>query len=321
MPNGDVLVVQKRFTPEDGQIFAAKFGMNPFEQFRGGGNGAFIHILPSAFWTAVGLAMRHFQANAGFIAVAETRTATTTSKSGGWLRKKVTTTLTAYTKPVWVMAVPSGVGVGLPQAYQLPNGQVVEAGVNFISQGVGHSLPSAEYVSFQHSETKSSWTGLAMIVFTAVLGAVTAGLAAYAAPSMMSAIGMGSASVGAAAGAGAATGALSNFAYNAIASALSGVGYSPTGTNSQVFGGQTDLTPDTRASAWDYRPSLYDGGQSLVQSDAQQAPGAFGVGFQRIRLAPSQATSGPGVQRGGDTDAPGVGSPLDLSLGSLAPAL
>lgn len=216
------------------------------------------------------------------------------------------------------MAVPSGVGVGLPQGYKLPNGQVVEAGVNFISQGVGHNLPSAEYVSFQHSETKSSWTGLAMIVFTAVLVAVTAGVAAYAAPAMMSAIGIGSASVGAAAGIGAAVGATANFAFNALAS---GGHYGLMGTNAQVFGGQTDLAPNARSGAWDYRPSLYAGDRSLVQSDAQQAPGAFGVGFQRNQLAPSQAVSSPGVQRSGDTEAPTADSQFDLGVGNLVPAL
>ncbi|WP_155989843.1 hypothetical protein, partial [Thermithiobacillus tepidarius] len=187
----------------------------------------------------------------------------------------------------------------MPQGYKLPNGQVVEAGVNFISQGVGHNLPSAEYVSFQHSETKSSWTGLAMIVFTAVLVAVTAGVAAYAAPAMMAAVtgGVATSAVSAAA-MGAAVGATANFAFNALAS---GGHYGLMGTNAQVFGGQTDLAPNTRSGAWDYRPSLYAGDRSLVQSDAQQAPGAFGVGFQRNQLAPSQAVSSPGVQRSGDT--------------------
>ncbi|MEW5792581.1 MAG: hypothetical protein ACOY5C_14615 [Pseudomonadota bacterium] len=181
---------------------------------------------------------------------------------------------------------------------------------------MGHNLPSAEYVSFQHSETKSSWTGLAMIVFTAVLVAVTAGVAAYAAPAMMA--GLGATSIGMATAAGAAVGATANFAFNALAS---GGHYGLMGTNAQVFGGQTDLAPNARSGAWDYRPSLYAGGRSLVQSDAQQAPGAFGVGFQRNQLAPSQAVSSPGVQRSGDTDAPTADSQFDLGVGSLMPTL
>lgn len=50
--------------------------------------------------------MRHYGAMFGFIAVSQSRTTQTQSTSGGFLKKKVTTTVKGWVKPEWYVATP-----------------------------------------------------------------------------------------------------------------------------------------------------------------------------------------------------------------------
>lgn len=237
--DGSATLLQKVFTPysldsasSGGGLTAQQFGKisqlyggNPFNEFKDSSNkNSFVSIRPEAFVTAIGMAMKHVGANYGMYAEMSTRVDVQTRKSGGKLRKKVTTTLTALIKPTWSLLVPTGTvaaGVADPVSgasfstnapiygFKTATGKSINSGVQLVGMGDGTNLDSSETLIFKHSETKKSWTLIAIMVVAAVTGGVAAGLAAVAA-------GAASLSMGSVVGAGMMTGAAGSFATSWI---------------------------------------------------------------------------------------------------------
>lgn len=277
LPNGDVVVGQRRFSPDDGSRFANYYGMNPFEEFRGGSSGSFVHLTPTAFNTALGIVMQHYGAHNGYIAALNTRTQVWKTTRGNFLKKTVTTHMAAYTKPVWTMVAPTGVATGTLMGYQLPNGKTVVAGMTYIPEGTGTNMPNYEYMSFYHQESNSYWTGIATLLFTGVVGNAIGG-PAFA--TMLSTV---------------------EFTYNTLAAG--GTWYLNEGVNGFFISGKSDINPGANTSQWDYHGATY----GVVQTDQFSQGGALGDGFRTNRVAADQAMSGPTVHR--DLD-----NPQDLSV-------
>lgn len=204
--------------PQQAAKINSLYGGNPFNEFKDAANKTtFANIRPEAFITAMGLAMKNTGANYAMYAEMSTRADVQTKKSGGKLRKKVTTTLTAYIKPTWSLLVPVGsVGAGTSQAngaafitnapvfgYKTATGKSVNSGVQLVGMGDGTNLNTAETQIYTYSETKKSWTLLAVMVVAAVTGGVAAGLGALA----LGAVG----SMGTTIGAGMITGTAGSF--------------------------------------------------------------------------------------------------------------
>lgn len=272
---GQLLQQMTQFTPADGPGFAKRFGIDPFQEFVGAnGDPMFRHINREAFVTIAGMFLQHIGGTYGLLAEESTRAPITTKKSGGMLRKKITTTLTAYTKPTWFWILPSLADVrgGIPiNGYKLPNGEAVYSSAIMIPAGHGTDMPTTEYVAYQTSETKKAWTGLAMVAFAAMATAMTAGAAAYFGPALMGA-GMagGASSVGWAAAGGAAVGAGSTAAYNII---VNGGDWNLATAQSNVVGGKVDIDPDTSLDKWNYRSRVNLGWQEKgVAAFAGSAP-------------------------------------------------
>ncbi len=202
-------LLQKAFTPysfdsvaSGGDLLASQatlintlYGGNPFNEFKDATNKlVFANIKPEAFVTAMGLAMKNTGANYAMYAEMSTRADVQTKKSGGKLRKKITTTLNAYIKPTWSLLVPVGtVGADVVPAsgasfdtnapifgYRTATGKSVNSGVQLVGMGDGTNLNTSETLIFTHSETKKSWTLLSVMVVAAVTGGVAAGLGALA---------------------------------------------------------------------------------------------------------------------------------------------
>ena len=120
-PNGQLIVSRADYTPHHGEFNrwkrdylspmedadASKLGYNPFAKFRGANNdNTFHNISWEAAGVAVGLAMRASDAHIGYIAATKTRFTQNVKKSGGLLRKTVTTTIIGHAKPQWFIATP-----------------------------------------------------------------------------------------------------------------------------------------------------------------------------------------------------------------------
>lgn len=127
LTNNHLVLQEIPFAPKDGSVLSmAYMGTNPFWQFVQGVNGnptvpnpnAFVKVTAPAFYTAVGLVMRHFHATRGWIASMALNSSTSTSShtSNYGTSKTTTTTVTYTTKPKWTMVVPSGAA---PNAYTL----------------------------------------------------------------------------------------------------------------------------------------------------------------------------------------------------------
>lgn len=280
LPAGDVVAVQRRFTPEEGDRFSAYYSMNPFQEFSGG-DGAFVHITPDGFRTAIGLVMRHYGAAQAYIAMASTRTDVTQSQSGNRLRRRITTTLNAYTKPIWYLVVPAGTAAGDASGYRLPNGRTVSAGMSFIPQGPGTNMPAYEYLSYQHSETKSYWSGFATLLFTGLVGGIAGG------PALSAAL------------------VTTQFTWNMY---QGGEWYLNDAVNQPFLSGTSDINPGASTGDWDYRAATY----ALARSDPLNTPGAFGEGLNGNRLRATDATTGSLLQR--DLAAPTADLRSNLSI-------
>ncbi|PWV58321.1 hypothetical protein [Plasticicumulans acidivorans] len=263
---------------------------NPFRDFVGHPDGkTFINIQPTAFFAAVGAAAQWGRADHAWVATLDQRVVTLKKTSGNVLRKKVKYTKKVYVKPVWSLGIPAGQqnagaeefpfcfpavecgefnGVG-----DTPNARQYKSGLNWHHQGIGHNLPVYETLVFQHSQTYSSWTFVAMVIVTAVLVAVTAGAAAaLGGPALAGAVGMSGAGytgVGAAAAQGAALGAVTNMAWN-----YSNGVHSLTDTVGQVFASGVSKIESMNPAedAWDSRPAT----RGAIEAGPTEAPGATG---------------------------------------------
>ena len=128
--HGDLVLEQIPFTPKDGIVLSRAYdGNNPFWQFEPGVNGnpttgdadAFVKIAANAFYTAVGMVLRHFDAQRGLIATLKMKQDQSQQTSGGFFTTTVTTTPQDWAQPQWTMVFPSGqVSGGFTSGYKFP---------------------------------------------------------------------------------------------------------------------------------------------------------------------------------------------------------
>ena len=204
-PNGQLIVSRADYTPHHGEFNrwkrdylspmedadASKLGYNPFAKFRGANSdNTFHNISWEAAGVAVGLAMRASDAHIGYIASTKTRFEQSVKKSGGLLRKTVTTTIIGHAKPQWFIATPMevqpeggvasicAVDIGATTAYGSTTScdskyHVVTSGVSVMSWA-GGNVPEIEEQLYKYVQKKSSFTVLA---FTLLTFALTWGMA------------------------------------------------------------------------------------------------------------------------------------------------
>lgn len=291
---------------EHQQLQGSPFGQgghpNPFDDFKGHPDGkTFIHVQPAAFYAAVAAAVAYSRAEVGYVATLNARQTFKQKKSGNIVRKHVTTTERVYVSPVWMAVTPAGTATENAGTYSFcfpaaacpaagispPAGSrcvgeacVFDANMNFQPMGVGHDFPVDESLVFEHSETKSGFTFLAMIVFTALLSAAAFAAVAALAPSAgatgAAAGGGGGLSVGQAAGYGAAFGATANATYNYS----NGVHSLMDPINRVFASGKADLNSlGGQAYRWDARPAI----RAAVEAGPMDAPGATGQGMRDMQ--------------------------------------
>ncbi len=232
-PDGIIYIDQADFTPWHGEKWKAtgkyrtaaevrwgSAGYNPFENFKGGAyqDPVFHNVSWSGAQVVIGHAMRHYGAMFGFIAVSQSRTTQTQSTSGGFLKKKVTTTVKGWVKPEWYVATPvelqqenaqtaaicvSAAQTASETASCDDPAHIAISGVA-VSPWKGGNMPMDEEMIYQWVHKQSSWS---IAFFAVVLAVVTWGVAlamTAAAPALMNAItlstSLGSAGLGAVAG-------------------------------------------------------------------------------------------------------------------------
>lgn len=155
-----------------------RFGQNPFDDFKTG-NGeykqAFVSASSNAVQTAMGLVMQNTRSTTGVYLYLSPSISSETHKSGGKLRKKVTTTVNASVKPIWSVLTPTSVGIGgVEPNYLLRNGRKISGGVNIYEVGTSKTnFPVDSYEFWSASKTKKGWTGLALGLFGFAVGALT----------------------------------------------------------------------------------------------------------------------------------------------------
>ncbi|AOU97762.1 hypothetical protein BI364_07115 [Acidihalobacter yilgarnensis] len=128
--NGQVLVEQMPFAPEDGIILSYGYDKNnPFWQFVPGNAGnptvsdpyAFVNAGVNGFYAAVGMVLRKFSAQRGLIATMDVTPHVSTQSSGNLFVKHTKETVTYDAKPIWTLVLPSGeVPGGFTTGYKLP---------------------------------------------------------------------------------------------------------------------------------------------------------------------------------------------------------
>jgi hypothetical protein len=178
-----------------------------------------------------------------------------TSTSGGFFRKRVSTTVESWVKPYWLLGLPTDLksadsfetGYCILSDYETaddcPSGYFVRAGVSFIPFN-GGNMPMDEYLADVQTQSKSGWTVLAFAVFVAFAAWASAGAFAGAA-----------ANAGAGAGGAGLTGG--GFSAEAIAGIVGGAyagytlatrGGSLTTVQDGVFGATDDGVLQSRAT-------------------------------------------------------------------------
>ena len=200
-------------------------GLNPFAAFKSPlgcpVNYVFCNITLSGAQVAVGHAMRYAGAPMSLVAINKTRSDTSQTKSGNAFVKKITTTVTGYAKPLWLIGYPAQFqarSASLPMATMCANDprsercpayQVASAGVVF-EEYEGGTLAGYEDSWELFKETKSGLGWLSVLVVAVVVSFATAGIGAAAG------VGVGAAGgAGAAGAAGVATGVLGSYAVAA----------------------------------------------------------------------------------------------------------
>ncbi|NHR04556.1 hypothetical protein HA052_05035 [Chromobacterium haemolyticum] len=346
LPNGGVELQVRPWSPKDGSKWArhrngngapipGNFrGLNPFAAFYASSNCAAINytgapndnwrdpwdrypnkdmvcdewrnLNPSAFFAAVGMAMKYYRSDNALVGVAETRINQGTREEGNIFVKKTTTYLDAYVKPHWYMGTAYGRGgTAMSTAYCVVNSDpsnpcpqdlVVDSGANFVDWNKG-DLNTSEYHAFNHEESKSGLGFISFIITAFVLawagGVMLAGLGpgmttAGAAASVGSAAGVGAGVVTAGAGAAATWGAAayglaSAGIYAGLSIAISGNAGIPLSTTQNGFLGNINngvLNTPTSGSVWDPTPSVRSG---FSQANPANVPGAVGQEFNKRR--------------------------------------
>lgn len=247
------------------------------------------NLNPSAFFAAVGMAMKFYRSDNAMVGVAETRINQGTREDGNLFVKKTTTYLDAYVKPHWYMGTAYGRGgASLSAAYCViasdannpcPRDLVVDAGANFVDWNKG-DLSTAEYNAYHHEESKSGLSFISFIIISFAL--------AWAGGFALTGVAGMTAGSGAALGAGATWGATAYAVagaglYAGLSMAVSGNAGVPLTTTQNGFLGNINngvLNAPTSGSAWDPTPAVR---QSYTQASPGNVPGAAGQEFNNRR--------------------------------------
>ena len=167
------------------------------------GDGNFHNISQYGFYELVALAQQIHHAPIAFTAIPHDRQQVTVTSSSSFFRKHVTTTVSYYLHPTWVISTPAVTGQHqgvLINPMQYPN--TFYSFINVNSNGV---MPMEEMTSpiYSWSQTQSGWTGFAVFAACVVLGAlaVATGGAALIALGAVSNVTLAVVGIGAAAGA------------------------------------------------------------------------------------------------------------------------
>ena len=234
-PLGQIVVYRGDFTPHHGEFWRWKrdfmtlveasditrVGYNPFQNFRGANTDPVFH---DCDWkcanVAIGFAMRYSQAHVAWVASDKTRFTQITKKSGGFIKKKVTTYIDAYAKPQWFVAtavelqpeggmhsicvVNTGVATNGTTSTCDRTEHMATSGISMV-EWTGGNMPDTEEKVYSYVHSKSSFT---VIAFTILTFAVTWGLAS----ALSGVIGAGSA------------GAFAGGGINALSAGLAGAG-------------------------------------------------------------------------------------------------
>lgn len=218
-----VSVMSTQFTPKHGNYWAAQRtymtpaekaassgpGPNPFARFTAA-DANFHGVNFGDVQVVVGSAMRFAGASSSIISIANSDVTTRTEKSGGWLRKTITTIYEGTTKPSWYVGFPMDAATSMTAAVCVDAGvgsacnpyHMVMPFASFV-QWDGGNLPTDKTKVFEYRESKKSWTVLAMAIFFTALSfaaaeayALAAGTAAGPAGVISGFLGQGFTSLG-----------------------------------------------------------------------------------------------------------------------------
>jgi hypothetical protein len=190
-------IPRRSFLTDDEAYFLGNKGHDPFAQFKASATDpVFYNISPAAAQVVIGRAMAHHSAPYAMLIEAQIRYDQSTSKSGNFLRKTITTVTKGHVKPKFFLALPPAfspaavTGNAVPMAVICPRPlgcthekHLAWAGVSF-DEVNGGIFPNIEEQLYEDVEKQSSWTAIAYSLVTAGLtwglGAIAAGDAAWA---------------------------------------------------------------------------------------------------------------------------------------------
>jgi hypothetical protein len=194
-PNGTVGIYEADFTPHHGEYLkaarmfltnsekaiASKVGYNPFQVFRGANDDpTFYNLSFGAAQVATGWAMAYHRSATAVFIETTSRINQTQTKSGGLLKKKITTTTTGYAKARVYVATPLEASPHRNNVSPATFGAICATGAatcddeaHVAMSGIvldhfkGGNIPDVEDQVYQHVKVKSSFTGLFFALFTA----------------------------------------------------------------------------------------------------------------------------------------------------------
>ncbi len=145
-----------------------KRGLRDFES---PSDGNFHNLSYTGFLNLVALAQHIHKASVSVTAYPEYRPETTTSTSKSFFKKKVTTTVSYYLKPVWTVGTPSRSGTYADYLFN-PTWDT-NGSYSFVNVTGNHTFPVDETLIYQWTKTESGWTGLFVFVACVVVGVLT----------------------------------------------------------------------------------------------------------------------------------------------------
>ena len=263
----------------------------PWDRFTNSNTGCdeWRQVSPSAFFSAVGMAMKYHRTDESLVAVAETRVQQGTKTSGNIFKKTTTTYVDAYVKPHWYRGAPIGQGgttmntaycvVASDASHPCPREMVVDGGVNFVDWNKG-DMDTSEYHAFHHEESKSGLSFISFMVISFALAwaggfALTGVVGMTGAASTVAGIST-FASAGAASWGAAAYGLAASGIYAGLSVAANGGGSLPLTTVQDGYLGEINngiLTAPPSGSVWDPTPAV---NRSYMQANQASVPGPTG---------------------------------------------
>ena len=190
-------IPRRSFLSDDEAYYLGNKGHDPFLAFKASATDPmFYNVGPDAVQVIIGRAMAHHSAPYAMLVETGIRYDQSTSKSGNFLRKTITTTTKGFAKPKFFIAMPpafspaAGTGAAVPMAVICPRASgcsdekhLAWAGVYF-EESRGGIFPDIEEELYHDVQSQSSWTALAFALVTVALtwgmGAIAAGDAGWA---------------------------------------------------------------------------------------------------------------------------------------------